>query len=245
MPEAGHNQPPDMTVTAGEVSNDLSGWMAEHPVIRNEDEAREAKVFIDRGSLCVKDLEDERKGKTAPLNEQIETINNHYRAPRELLRGVIDELKRRFDSFLLLEERKRVVAAQEAARAAERAEQVAREAERVEQEAREDADAGVAGLDIAAVTVGADKAFADYQKAAREAQRAERETNVKVGGGFRRALSLRSKEVIVVENPIAAIQEIGLGNETILEAIIKASRSFKKLHGRYPQGVGSYSERKS
>lgn len=245
MPLIGDNNPPDMTITVGEVSKDLSDWMSEHPVITNEDEAREAKLFVDRGSLAIKDLEDERKGKTAPLNEQIETINNHYRAPRELLKGVVDELKRRFDSFLLLEERKRIAAAEEAARLAEQAEQAARDAERKEREAFEDADSGVVGLDIAVVTADADKAFSDYQKAARQAQLAERETKVKVGGGFRRALSLRNKEVIVVENPIAAIQEIGLDNEAVIEAIISASRAFKKLHGRYPQGVGSYSERKS
>lgn len=245
MSEVGHNQPPDMAETAISTSGDLSMWMADHPVIQTEEEAREAKLLVDRGSLCVKDLEDERKNQTTPLNEQIETINNHYRAPRELLKGVIDELKRRFDAFLLLEERKRIVAAEEAARLAEQAEQAARDAERKEREAIEDADSGVVGLDIAAVTADADQAFAAYQKAERQAQRAERETHVKIGGGFRRSLSLRAKNVLFCRDPIAAYKEIGLGNETILEAIFSASRAFKKLHGRYPQGIGVNIERKS
>lgn len=240
----GDNNPPDMTITAGEVSNDLSGWMADHPVIQNGDEAREAKTYIDRGALCVKDLEDERKGKTAPLNEQVEVINNHYRAPRELLKGVVDELKRRIDSFLLLEERERIIAAEEAARAAESAAQAAREAERKEREAIEEANAGVVGLDIATVTADADKAFADYQKAERQAQRAERETHVKIGGGFTRALSLRTKEELVVYDHILALEEMGT-NEEIDAAIIKKARAYRKLHDKLPNGVSAKIERKS
>lgn len=244
MAEAGHNLPPDMAETAISTSGDLSAWMAFHPVIETDEEAREAKVFIDRGALCVKDLEDERKGKTAPLNEQIEVINQHYRAPRDLLKGVVDELKRRFDSFLLLEERKRTIAAEEAARAAEQAEQAAREAERKEREAIDDANVGVVGLDIAAVTADADKAFADYQKAERQAQLAERETHVKIGGGFRRALSLRNKEELVIDNIIEAIADVGT-SEIVTEAIIKAARAYRKAHGTLPRGISVRIERKS
>lgn len=244
MNEIGHNKGPDMAITAGEVANDLSGWMGEHPVISGDDEAREAKVYIDRAAFCIRDLEDERKSKTAPLNEQVETINNHYRAPRELLKGVIDELKRRFDSFLLLEERKRVVAAQDAARLAIEAEQHARDAENQERQAIDEADSGVVGLDIAAVTADADQAFADYQKAERQAQLAERETKVRIGGGFRRSLSLRNREVIIVTSYIAAIEDLGL-TANIEAAIESGARAYKKLHGKYPRGITVQIERKT
>lgn len=246
MGEIGHNQPPDMTATAGEVASDLSGWMAENPTISTEDQAREAKVFIDRGALAVKDLEDERTGKVRPLNEQVKVINDHYRAPRELLERVVDELKSRMDRFLLEEERKRIAAAEEARRIAEAAERVARDAERVESERLAAAsESGELDINVQQTIKEADRAFAAYEKAVHQAQIAERETKVRIGGGFTRALSLRSKETIIVYDPIAAIKDIGLGNETIIEAITKAARAYKKVMNVYPSGIRIETERKS
>ena len=65
--------------TAGEIAADLSNWLAEHPVIGNEDEAREAKVYLDRAKLGVLDLEAERTEKVRPLNEKVKEINEHYK----------------------------------------------------------------------------------------------------------------------------------------------------------------------
>ena len=224
---------------------DISAWMSETPVISNEDQAREAKLFVDRGKLAIADCEDERAGKVKPLNEQVKKINDYYRGPRELLERVVDELTSRVTTFLLGEEKKRIAAAEEAARIAQQAEQAARDAENKEREAFAEADAGTLGLDIAAVTAEADKTFADYLKKERQAALAERETKVKIGGGFRRALSLRDKETPVVTDPIAAYKEIGLTNDIILEAIIKASKAYKKVFGKYPTGVGVYTEREA
>lgn len=244
MSEPGHNNPPDMTATAGETAKDLSGWMADNPVIETEEQAREAKVFVDRGILCVKDLEDERKGKTAPLNEQVKTINDYYRAPRELIQGVVDELKSRCDSFLLREEAKRQAIAAEAARVAEEAERNAREAERLEREAIDDANAGVVGLDIADVTTRANDAFAGFEKAARAAALAERETKVKIGGGFTRALGLRSREILYVYNAETAVAVLGATTD-ITEAILRSARAYRKIHNELPMGVSADIERKS
>lgn len=243
MNEPGHNNPPDMTATAGETTTDLSGWMAETPVIETEDQAREAKVFLDRGNLCVKDLEDERDGKVRPLNEQVKTINTYYRGPRERLERVIDELTSRMRSFLLGEERKRIAAAQEAARIAEQAEQAARDAENREREVIAEANSGVIGHDIATVTADADQAFAGYKKASHQAALAEREAKVRIGGGFTRSHSLRNKEIIIIDDHVAAITEIGLGNEIVDEAIMRAARAFKKVFGHYPAGIRSGIER--
>lgn len=242
----GHNQP-DLTETAKEVVKDLSDWMAETPVVQNEEQARSAKLLVDRASLCIQDMEAERKSKTSPLQGQIEEINGHYRAPRELLRGVVDELKRRFDSFLLLEERKRVLAAQEAARIAAIAEQAAKVAEAKERETIEDAAGGVVGLDIAARTAEADQAFADYQKAEHKAALADRETHVKIGGGFRRSASLRNAEILDVisyTDACLALQHLGV-TEDIKEAILKSARAYKRLNGKYPEGITVSIERKT
>jgi len=104
MSEVGHNLPPSMTTTAGEIMRDLSGWLSEHPVIQDETEAKEAKIFIDRARLGLKDLEDERVNLVKPLNQQLEQINEHYRQPRDTLRKVLDELERRVTGFLTAEE---------------------------------------------------------------------------------------------------------------------------------------------
>lgn len=76
MHEIGHNLPPGMIDTAGEVTASLGKWLEDHPVIEGEDDAREAKVLVDRTKLCVKDLEAEREGKVKPLNLQVAKIND-------------------------------------------------------------------------------------------------------------------------------------------------------------------------
>ena len=88
MSVVGHNQPPDMTVSADETMKNLSNWMSEHPVIEDEDTAREAKVYIDRAKLCVKDLEDERDKKAHLLKK----MNNELERPRELNRKLLETL---------------------------------------------------------------------------------------------------------------------------------------------------------
>lgn len=237
MGDIGHNRPPDMTVTVREIATDLSNWMKDHPVIQGEDEAREAKVLIDRSSLGLKDMNDERDGRVRPLNEQVKEINGYYRGPRELLERVADELKGRIDRYLQEEERKRTEAAEKARQDAERAEQAARDAERFEGEQIAAAEYGTLDVDVGGAIEAADRAFAAYKKAEHQAQIAERDTNVRIGGGFRRALSLKSRTIIIVDDPIAAIKEIGLGNEEITEAITKAARAYKKIMGRYPAGI--------
>jgi len=242
MAEAGHNNPPSMVDTAGETTRDISAWLAEHPVIQDEKEAREVKVFFDRGKLCIKDLEDERDGKVRPLNEQVKKINGDYKGPREILSKVIEEVGSRLTAFVKEEKRKREEAAREAARIAEEAELKAREAERSEQDAIGSASSGELGIDIAAHVAEADDAFRDFEKASRAAALAQKETHVKVGGGFSRAISLRQKETLVAVDPMAAIAEMGT-TEEIKEAIIKSARAYRKITGDLPSGVeATYTE---
>src|SRR5512143_4346164 len=108
-----------MTATAGETAKDLSDWMAENPVIETEDQAREAKVYIDREKLCIQDLEAERDGKVRPLNEEVKKINEYYRSPRELVGKVLGELSKRIRDYIQQEEQIRATAAAEAKRKAE------------------------------------------------------------------------------------------------------------------------------
>lgn len=243
MPDnIGHNSP-GMAIVAEETASALSDWMKEHPVILTEEDARHAKLLYDRGSLCTQDLEQERKGKTKPLEDQVEAINLSYAPSKSLLKRVVQELGSRIKVFLDAEENRRRAIAEEAAMAAAEAEEEAREAERKEHEGISGASVGELDVDVAALTKAADETFERAKKLARQAAVAERETAVKIGGGFRRALSLRKTEEFSVTNACDAIADLGM-NADIEAAIIKASKAYRKLTGMLPRGVGSKIERK-
>lgn len=237
--QLGHNQPPSMIDTAGEVTASLNNWMRDHPAVETEEAARDAKVLLDRGKLCLKDQEDERDGKVRPLNEQIRTINQHYRPSKDLLTKVLHELTRRVTDFLAKEQAKRIKEAEAARQKAEETEKIAREAEQREQEAIDDARHGVE-VDIAEASRNADASFTEYRKAEREADRLNR-TKVRVGGGFTRALSLRNKEILRVVEAVSAINAIGLTPD-IEAAIIKGARAYRTLHQELPPGIESKTE---
>lgn len=231
----GHNAPPDMTVTAGETMRDISAWLSENPLI-TEDSAKDAKVFLDRGKLALKDLDDERDSKVRPLNEQVKEINAGYKAPRVQLETVLSELSARITAFVREETSRREAVARESARIAEEAERKARDAERLERDAIESASAGELGVNIAAHVVEADNAFRDFEKADRALAIALKATEVKVRGGFSRAVSLRTKETLVLKNALLAIQEMGTSQD-VEEAILKSARAYRKATGDLPEGV--------
>src|ERR1700744_2579294 len=76
----GGNNPPGPLEMAESIMQVLSDWMAEHPVIQNEEEARAAKPLIDRAKAAMDEIEAERDGKVRPLNEQVSQINAEYKA---------------------------------------------------------------------------------------------------------------------------------------------------------------------
>jgi len=242
-PSKGDNAPPDMTVTALETMKALSDWMAEHPVIDGHDAAKEAKVLLDRGKLCIKDLDDERRGKVDPLNKQVAEVNGHYRAPREQLEKVLQVINIRLTAYIYEEERRRFAAAAEAQLKLEEAERVAREAEAKEREAKEAAEQGELGVDIAGKVGDANAAFSAFERAQRAAAVAEKDTKVKVTGGFTRAVALRTETVLSVTDPVKAVKAL-MPNAFITEAIIKAARAYHKLKDKYPPGIEAKTERK-
>lgn len=186
-------------------------------------------------------MEDERDGFVRPLNEQVAAINDCYRTPRESLKKICELLVGRLSDYVKREKEKREAEAEEKRRAAELAEQRAREAEAREQEAKAEAAAGVIDVDIGSATAVADQAFSKYEKAEREAARAEKDTNVKIGGGFKRALALRVKETLEVTDWQAAITEMGL-TPAIKDAILTSARAFRKATGDLPDGIQSTKE---
>ena len=235
MSGIGHNQAPSILEFCAETTADLGKWLEDHPVIQTEDDARAAKLLIDRATSTIADAEAERDKQVRPLNEQVKAINERYKTPRETLRRVADLLKERIAAFIKAEKERREQEAEDKRQLAEAAEARARESERIEREAREDANSG-AVVDVATATLTSDRDFAEYQSASREAARAEKDTHVKIGGGYRKALSLRTKEVLVLHNWQKAIDEMGL-SEALIESILKEARAFRKANGHLPEGV--------
>jgi len=248
----GHNNPPTMIQVCDSVAEDISGWLAEHPIIQGEDEAKEAKLHLDRGKLSLKDMEDERDKAVRPLNEQVKAINEAYRPTKIIIGKIIEEVGKRIESFIQTEERKRIAAAQEAARLAAEAEARAREAERNACEAIDSANVGELGVDIKSATVASDAAIREAERAARAAQIAAKESRVKVSGGFSRATSLRKVKRYLIgimgeedhmKAAIKALTAVGLTKD-ISEAITKAAKDYHEEYGEIPPGIIVYEERK-
>lgn len=238
----GDNSPPSTIEFAKETAQALSEWMDNVPAIQTEDQAREAKLLIDRASSSMVDMDRERSQRGAPHYRKWEEINAEYREPKTLLDRVEAALKVRLRTFIEAEEAKREEEARIAAEAAEQAKQAALEAERKEQEANADAAAGVADVNIVEVVQKADEAYEEYLKRERARNRAQRARKVKVGGGFRRAASLRTQEELIVENAQQALESLGLTDD-IREAVVKSARAFRKQFGELPDGVIAKTEK--
>lgn len=241
-----------MIAVCDQVAEDISAWLAEHPVITTETMAKAAKLHLDRGKLSLKDMEDERDKAVRPLNEQVKVINEAYRPTRILLNRILEEASGRIAAFIHAEEEKRQAAARDAARLAREAEARALEAEGREREATESASVGELGVDLKAAAVEAGAAVREAERAARAAQIAERETKVKVAGGFSRAASLRkvkkyligtAGEEDLMKSAVAALRAVGL-TEEISEAITKAAKVYHEEYGEIPPGIIVYEERK-
>ena len=241
--EIGHNQPPSQLVLCNKTAEDISAWLANHPVILTEEEAKEAKLYLDRGKLGLKDMNDERDKAVRPLNEQVNAINESYRPTKVLLSRIVEEVGKRITSFIFAEEAKRIKAANEAARLAREAEERAKAAEIAEREARDNASVGELGIDLKSATAEADSAFREYEKAERAAQIAEKETNVKVTGGFSRAASLRTTTTYRIKDLQEAFKALG-GAQDVQEGILKAAKAYHKFYKKLPPGIEIETERK-
>jgi hypothetical protein len=238
----GTNNPPSAIDFAKESTTALSDWMKDRPVIETDDDARAAKLLVDRAKSSLESMETERDGLVRPLNEQVKSINDRYRTPRALLEKVRNSLVDRLTAYAKRVEQERLRKAEEARRAAEAAAQAALEAERRAQEAHDDAAQGVCDVDLGQVAQEAERACSDLGRASRELARAERNTKVRVGGGFGRVMTLRDKEILTVTDWKAAIKEIGL-TDRIAEAILTEARTFRNSMGDLPSGISQTFER--
>jgi hypothetical protein len=245
----GGNNPPDALSLVKPTIEELGRFLSDHPVVTNDSEAREAKVILDRTVLALKGVEDERKAKVAPLNAELAAINGSYHQWHNAngkpgtWDTLLKELRIRLTAFAQAEEAKRQAAAEAARKAAAEAERKAREAEEREREAAAEAAQGVCDVDFAAATQEADQAFQDFRRADRIAQRAERDTTVRIGGGFGRVSTLRTAEILIITDIHAALDDVGITPD-IADAVLKAARAYRKENGELPNGISRETERR-
>lgn len=243
----GDNNPPVSAIENSRIAfQQASEFMKSVPVVQSDDEARSAKVIHDTLKGALDTMESERDGRVRPLNEKVREINGEYRGTRETIEKLLDELKVRINAFIEAERVRREAIAAEAQRRAEEAERLAREKEAAETEAKENATVGECA-DVGEAIAEADSAFDTYQREKRAALRAERDTNVRIGGGGTRALAQRTSETLTIDDPAKAIREIvklrGEIPEKLADAIRSAARDYRKAKGRLPAGITSSTSR--
>lgn len=236
----GGNGPPSIIDSAWSTYRDVSEWLANNPVIQDEDSAKGAKLFWDRSKAALGDLESERDSQVRPLNTQVKEINGKFKEVSEPLGKLRDTLQSRMSAWALAEERRKAAIAEAARKAAEEAERVAREAERLEQEAIANAAEGEF-TDVGDAIGEANAAFADFQQAATVAARAERDVKGRIAGGFGRAFSVRTTESLSITDPIAVVRSLvaraGRVPEKVEAALLTAARDYRKTFGSLPGGV--------
>ncbi|WP_100961007.1 hypothetical protein [Bosea sp. FBZP-16] len=242
----GNNEPPNTKDHAWSTYRDVSGFLAETPVIQSEDTAREAKLFWDRAKISLDEMEEDRDSQVRPLNEQVKSINAGFKEVSGPLGKLKDELQSRMAAFALAEEKRKAAEAEALRVAAREAERVAREAEAREQEAIANASEGEF-TDVGDAIGEANDAFADYKVTSLAAARAERDVKARIGGGLGRAFTLRTSEVLeVIDAPLVLAELIALGGAVpakVADALLSAARDYRKLKGNLPRGVKVTNER--
>lgn len=239
----GHNSGTAALMDAFRATDDLGAFLKDRPAITAEIEAHAAAKLVKAAKGAIKGIDAERKGRLAPLNEQVAAVRDDYRAPEATLTKLIDRLSVLLTAFSRAEEAKRAEAAAVARRASEETERLAREAEAREREAAENASVGEVGVDVAKATAEADEAFAQRQRNERIAKAAEKAVPVRLAGDETRALSLRSVEILSVTDALAALHAIGV-TPKLEEALLSAAREHRKTWGELPPGIASRIERR-
>lgn len=239
----GHNSSTDAQRLALKAVVEINLALMSNPVISTAEAAEVGGKLIKTAKAAMRAMEDERKGRVKPLNDTVAEVNDEYRTPRSTLERVLGELEARLTVFVRAEERRRAEEAAKAAREAEEAERAAREAERVEAEALANAKEGEV-VDVAAVTSQADEAFSRFDRASRLAKKAEKGVPVRLGGSAgSRAVSLRMTETLLVTDPVAVLQAVGM-TDGIRDALLSAARDYRRQHQKLPEGIAAHTERK-
>jgi hypothetical protein len=238
----GGNKPPGVIDSAKEAMTELSAFLADTPVIENQPQAKQGGAHIERTRISLAAMEDERSERVGPLNKELTAINGAYRVVREPLEKVLKELRRRLTDFANAIEAARIAEANRLAAERAEAERIAREAEVAEQNAIAMADVGEL-TDAGGAIAEADARFRNFERAYRAAAVAAKNVPVRIGSAMGgRALSMRTVEVLVIDDACAAIKAIGL-TDKVQDAILSSAREFRKAYGELPMGISSTHQR--
>lgn len=237
----GHNQPPSAIDDARSAYDALAKFLASKPVIADESDAKEAKLFLDRTKATLKDVDAAKEAEAKPLHEKWKAALAKFKPASDSLTKLLDELNSRLTAYAKVEKAKREKAAAEAAAKAAEAERLAREAEAKELEAKENAAVGDCEANVGAAIKQADDAFDIFKRESRFAARAEKDTKVRIGGGFDKAVGLRTVKTLVLDDAAKALAAIGV-TDGIRDAILTAARAHRKLTGDLPEGVHEETE---
>lgn len=236
----GDNNPPSSIDLGWATYRDVSAFLADTPVIQDEDTARKAKLYWDRSKVSLDEMESDRDGQVRPLNETVKRINASFKEAAEPLGKLRTELQKRMAAFALAEEQRKAAEARALREAAEAAEAAARTAEAAEQEAIANAAEGEF-TDVGDAIGEANAAFADYGKATREAARAERDVKGRIAGGLGRAFSVKTTRVLTVKDPVelvrAWVARTGSVPEKVSDALKSSALLYEKTFGQLPGGV--------
>jgi hypothetical protein len=226
---------------AKDATTGLNAFLTDAPKI-DAANAKEGGAWVERVRIALAELEDERKSKADPLYARWKAVGEPYSRVAKPLERLFGELKRRVSEHFNAVEAARRAEAERLRAEAEAKERAAREAEAREADAIAAVDVGVCE-DYGDAIEKADEAFADYRVADRDAARAERDVTARitsiVGG---RPVSMRTKRVLVVDDPVAAVKAMW-PNERIEDAIRKAAKDFEDAFGELPAGVTATHER--
>lgn len=239
----GHNGAPGPIDSAKEAMAELGEYLKENPVVQSHAEAKQAGGWIERTRIALKTMEDERVELVAPLNEKLSTINGAYRVVRDPLTKLYDLLRARVTAYTRAEEAKRAAEAERLRQEAAEKERLAREAEANEAAAIAGAEVGEL-TDVGVATIEADAAFLDYSRTNREAQRAERNVNVRIGsvmGG--RSLAARTETVLTIDDPQVLLTALGFLSERTADSLKTDARAFFKETGEWPDGITATKQR--
>jgi hypothetical protein len=249
----GNNPPPDLPAPAADsptplefaktAMDMLATFLNDNPIISDEAAAQAGKVHVDTARGLLAGLEQDRDALVRPLNDKVSEINGTYKAVTAPFKKVFDQLRNRLTDYALALEAERERKAAEARRIADEAIAKAREAERLEREAIDNASQGEFDAGVAERTVEADAAFNDAKRANRQANIADRDTRIRIGGGAGRSIGLRTQVSLTLDDPIKAIVAMGGVSEKTREAILSDARAFRKLNGAWPAGVTATTER--
>jgi hypothetical protein len=232
---------------ARETYASIAAFLKSAVVIQDEETAKQAKLFLDRGLGAVADLEKDLDAEATPLRKIWMDCRAKFTPAIESFTKPLIELRQRMTVYALAEEAKRKAVLDAARLEAEKLRLAAMEAERMERETKDNASVGDLEADVGAAIQEADEKFAAFKAADNAAARAYRDAeDTTIRGGFARGVGLKTKKSLVVADHAAAMLALAALPLTdgIRDEIIKAARAYQKLNKALPPGVTEETERK-